>query len=136
VSTRLDQTKSEIMNISKLNYVFLVVSVLVSVVGQMSFKFAARAAVYNRGDSWLTILQQNAVPISVVALALALYMLGTAVWVMALRSVSVSIAFTFYSLAFVLVPVGGVLLFGEHMPRFYWPGVALIVGGVLVITRT
>lgn len=124
------------MNISKLNYTLIVMSVLVSVVGQMTFKFAARAVVYNRGDTWFAFLEQNIAPLSVVVLALGLYVLSTVAWVVALRSVSVSIAFTFYSLAFVLVPIGGFLLFKEQMPRFYWPGIVLIISGVLLINRT
>lgn len=123
------------MNISKINYVFIIMSVLVSAAGQLTFKFAARAVVYNPGESWLAILQQNITPITTVVLALMLYMLSTVTWVVALRSVSISIAFMFYSLAFVIVPVGGFLLFGEKIPRFYWPGVALIIGGVLLINR-
>ncbi|RAI42490.1 hypothetical protein CH341_19280 [Rhodoplanes roseus] len=73
-------------------------------------------------------------PILLVTLALALYLMATIAWVQALRSVPLSVAFMFNSLAFVLVPVAGFVVFGEPIPRFFLLGLALIIGGILLVT--
>ena len=68
------------------------------------------------------------------ALALFLYLQSTLAWVHALRTVPLSVAFMFNSLAFVIVPVAGFLLFGEQVPRFFLLGIALIVTGIVLVS--
>jgi multidrug transporter EmrE-like cation transporter len=41
----------------------------------------------------------------------------------------------FNSLAFVLVPLAGFLMFGEQMPRYFILGLVMIIGGIYFISR-
>lgn len=117
-----------------INYIFIVGAVIVIAIGQITFKFAAQSLRILPSQSPLALLRDNAMPLSLVALALLLYLLSTIAWVYALRTVPLSIAFMFNALAFVIVPVAGFLLFGEQVPRFFLPGLLLIVGGIALVS--
>lgn len=67
--------------------------------------------------------------------ALALYGLGTVLWIFILQTVPLSRAYPFMALAFVLVPLLAVLLFRETLSLTYMIGAALIVAGVVVTAR-
>ena len=117
-----------------INYIFIVGAVIVIAIGQITFKFAAQSLRILPSQSPLALLRDNAMPLSLVAVALLLYLLSTIAWVYALRTVPLSIAFMFNALAFVIVPVAGFLLFGEQVPRFFLPGLLLIVGGIALVS--
>ncbi|OHV89174.1 hypothetical protein [Mesorhizobium sp. ORS 3428] len=117
-----------------INYIFIIFAVAVIAIGQITFKFAAQSLRILPSQSLLTLLRDNAWPFSLVALALFFYLLSTLAWVHALRTVPLSVAFMFNSLAFVIVPVAGFLLFGEQVPRFFLPGIALIVTGIVLVS--
>jgi multidrug transporter EmrE-like cation transporter len=118
-----------------LNHVFIAAAVLVIAIGQVLFKYAAQQIRIVPSQSYLALLRENSFPISLVALVLVLYVISTIIWVQALRTVPLSVAFMFNSLAFVLVPAAGFALFGEPVPRFFLPGLALIIGGILLVSR-
>jgi drug/metabolite transporter (DMT)-like permease len=114
-------------------YLVLLVCVLVIVAGQVLFKVAALGL---RLDATLPLtanLQNNAKSIFLVMLALGLYFASTCAWVLALRSVPLSLAFMFNAISFALVPTAGFLVFGEAMPRFFWLGSLFIVVGLALI---
>lgn len=117
-----------------INYIFIIFAVAVIAIGQITFKFAAQSLRILPSQSLLTLLRDNAWPFSLVALALFFYLLSTLAWVQALRTVPLSVAFMFNSLAFVIVPVAGFLLFGETVPRFFLPGIALIITGIALVS--
>jgi multidrug transporter EmrE-like cation transporter len=116
-----------------INYVFIVFAVVVIAIGQITFKFAAGSLRFLPSQSPLALLRDNALPLSLVVLALFLYLLSTLAWVQALRTVPLSIAFMFNSLAFIIVPVAGFMLFGEPIPRFFLPGITLIIAGIVLV---
>jgi multidrug transporter EmrE-like cation transporter len=116
-----------------INYVFIVFAVVVIAIGQITFKFAAGSLRFLPSQSPLGLLRDNALPLSLVVLALFLYLLSTLAWVQALRTVPLSIAFMFNSLAFIIVPVAGFMLFGEPIPRFFLPGITLIIAGIVLV---
>lgn len=62
--------------------------------------------------------------------ALALYGATTVLYVFVLSRVPLSSAMPFVALAFVIVPILGVVVLGEKLSFLYWLGVALIVAGV------
>jgi drug/metabolite transporter (DMT)-like permease len=65
-------------------------------------------------------------------LALALYGFATLLWVFLLQRVPLSHAYPFAALAFVLVPVGAAVFFGERLSGTFLVGAALIVVGICV----
>ena len=114
-------------------YLVLLACVLVIVAGQVLFKIAALGL---RVDGALPLsvnLQNNLKPALVVMLALVLYFASTCAWVLALRSVPLSVAFMFNAISFALVPAAGFLVFGESVPRFFWLGSLCIAVGLALI---
>lgn len=64
--------------------------------------------------------------------AFSIYILATLLWVNVLKTVPLSRAYMFMSLSFVLVPVAGILLFGEQISLPYIIGSVLVVVGLLL----
>jgi drug/metabolite transporter (DMT)-like permease len=100
-------------------------------VGQILFKSAALSSPAIRNVSDLgTTLQ-----IPVLWLAVFLYAGATLLWIYLLKTVPLSRAYPFAALGFVIVPIAGIVLFGEKVSLGYVAGAALIVSGVLIIAR-
>ena len=62
--------------------------------------------------------------------AFAIYGTATMIWVNILKSTPLSSAYPFIALGFILVPLAGVVLFGEQMSVTQWLGTGLIVVGI------
>jgi drug/metabolite transporter (DMT)-like permease len=71
--------------------------------------------------------------IGLLTLALAIYGTATIAWIFVLRYVHLSSVYPLMALSFVLVPLGSRTILGEPITPQYWVGVALLVGGILVI---
>lgn len=67
--------------------------------------------------------------------AVALYGVTSVAWVWVLQKLDLGRAYPIMALAFVLVPVGSYLVFGERFPPRYALGVLLIVGGMMISAR-
>ena len=68
-------------------------------------------------------------------IAVLLYALLSVVWVWVLTFVPLSIAYPFVALTFVLTVASGALLFGEPVTVRLMLGGAMIIAGLIVITR-
>lgn len=64
--------------------------------------------------------------------AFAIYGTATFIWVTILRTMPLSTAYPFIALGFLLVPLAGVVLFGEHLTMVQWAGTVLIVVGIVM----
>jgi multidrug transporter EmrE-like cation transporter len=117
------------------NYILILGSVVVIVCGQIIFKYAAKELHIDPSVGYVALVRTNIYPVGLVALALALYLISTVAWVHALRTVPLSIAFMFNSIAFILVPLASFVLFQEQIPRFFILGTAMIVAGIFLISR-
>ena len=67
--------------------------------------------------------------------AMALYAITSIAWVWVLQKVELGRVYPLMALAFVLVPVGSHILFGERFQPQYFVGVALIMIGIVVAVR-
>lgn len=65
-----------------------------------------------------------------VLLGLAIYGIGTAMWILAVSRHDISYVFPISALNYVLVTMGGKVLFAESVPLKRWVGVALVIVGV------
>jgi undecaprenyl phosphate-alpha-L-ara4N flippase subunit ArnE len=64
--------------------------------------------------------------------ALALYGAATIAWVFVLKAVPVGRAYLFMSLTFVVVPIGGWIVFDESLGTRQLVGIAIIIIGITV----
>lgn len=109
-------------------------SILFAVVGHLLIKFGlnavAKTAVLNEGlvQRLLRYLLQPAV-----LLGLGIYAIGTLLWVFAVSKREISYLFPLSAMNYVLVAIGGMVLFGEGIPSSRWVGIAVVVAGVVLM---
>ncbi|MFQ5509086.1 MAG: EamA family transporter [Leptospirillia bacterium] len=99
-------------------------------VGQLCFKLSAHALTDATGAASMLRLVYNPWFLG----ALATYGGATLLWIWILREVSLSKAYPFFALSFVLVPLMGLAFLGETTTTTYWVGIGLIVAGIYVTT--
>jgi uncharacterized membrane protein len=67
---------------------------------------------------------------------LVLFGLSAIVWLFALSRASLSFAYPFAALSYVLIVVFSVLVLHETVPALRWLGVAFIVTGIILVAQT
>lgn len=68
--------------------------------------------------------------------ALGLYAVATVLWILALAALPLSKAYPYMALSFVIVPVAGVVVFGETMGSTRIAGILLTVIGIVLVARS
>jgi drug/metabolite transporter (DMT)-like permease len=107
----------------------LIVTPALIALGQILFKLASANA--GAADAaGLMALARNPYLIT----ALAIYGIGTILWIYVLKAVPLNVAYPFMALSFCFVPALAWLTIGEAMAWRQAAGLALIVAG-LVVTR-
>lgn len=99
--------------------------------GQLLFKSAASQWKVE-GWSWATV---SGLLSPTMLAALMIYGVATVMWVYVLRTVPLSVAYGFFALAFVIVPVLAHFALGERLSANVLMGGGLIVVGILVAVR-
>lgn len=97
--------------------------------GQILFKVSATAV--SQAGSFMA--PKALVPLGA---AMILYATTSIAWVWVLRKVELGRVYPLMALAFVLVPLGSHLIFGERFQSSYFVGVALIMAGIFVVIRS
>ena len=105
-------------------YVALGIGILAGIGGQMLLKAGADAP-----DFVAQLLRPSSIA------GLALYGLAAFLYMGALRKIPVSVAFPSVSLSYAIVAVLGHFLFGEPFGIKQLGGIALIMGGVVLINQ-
>ena len=116
------------LNLQLVTWVGLVSTPMLIAGGQILFKLASRDA---REFSLGGLLHLFLSPFLLAALAL--YGFGTIVWIYVLKSVPLTIAYSFMALTFCVVPLLAHALLDESLSWRYALGALLIIAGMLVI---
>lgn len=98
--------------------------------GQIFFKMAAQNAPQMNSLSAVFSLALNPWFIG----ALALYAISTVLWVSVLQQISLSIAYPFVALGFIVIPLASFFLFKEPLNWQYGVGVVLLLIALKLIT--
>ena len=106
-------------------YVALGIGILAGIAGQILLKAGADAP-----DFVSQVLRPSTLA------GLALYGSAAFLYIVALRKIPVSVAFPSVSLSYAIVAVLGHFLFGEPFGIKQIGGIALIMGGVVLINQT
>ena len=101
----------------------LVTTVFLLGVGQVLFKYAASNLDFGSARSYLSL------PL---ASALCVYALATLAWLFILSRIPLSVAFPFYGLAFLIVPLLSAWLLGEPLRWSTLVGGAIILVGIAI----
>ena len=108
--------------------ILVLVCVALLAAGQLLFKLAAAQWSVD-GLSWSTLRSLFS---PVFLLALAIYAVATVLWVFALRTLPLTVAFPLYALTFVIVPLLAHWFGGEPLKLNTLVGGGVIVAGVLI----
>lgn len=116
----------------------ILLSITLSAVAQVLFKFGMSSDGVKQALASGSPLQAAlAVFLSAGVLGgLSLYGIGTVLWLGVLSRTEVSLAYPFVGLGFVFTALIGWLLFGDAVGPMRIAGIALIVLGIVVISRS
>ena len=67
---------------------------------------------------------------------LALFGISAAVWIVVLSRVSLSFAYPFAALTYVIILIFDRIILKEPVPNLRWAGVFLIMSGIVLVSRT
>ncbi|PTB20228.1 hypothetical protein C9I57_14215 [Trinickia symbiotica] len=104
-------------------YVPLLLGVMFAAIGQVALKVGAdgKQALLEFFNVW-------------VICGLVSYGIGTLFWIFSLSRAGLTVVYPFTALTFVLVYLAGIVLFGERVGYMQWLGIALILGGLYVVS--
>ncbi len=118
----------------------ILISVLLAATAQITLKHGM-TQVTNHGAVPLALGRPGATVKRVAAnasvwLGLMTFVLSAAVWIVVLSRVSLSFAYPFVSITYVLILLFDGLIIHEPVSGLRWAGVALIVAGIVLVSRT
>lgn len=109
-------------------YVATILCVAGLTVGQILFKVSATAL--SEAGTFFALK-----PAAILFAAMCLYGVTSIAWVWVLQKVELGRVYPLMALAFVLVPLGSHLVFGERFQPQYFIGVAMIMIGIVVAVK-
>lgn len=112
----------------------ILISVTLSAVAQIAFKFGVSAAPGPGLQATLGPFAKLATP--GVLLGLALYGIGTLLWLSALQRVELSQAYPFVGVGFALTTIAGWWVFGDQLSALRLAGIALIIVGIAAVANS
>jgi drug/metabolite transporter (DMT)-like permease len=111
-----------------ITYVVAAFCVLGLAIGQILFKLSA--ASLQRTESFFN-------PSTIVTLvsAFTIYGVTTIVWIWVLQKIELGRVYPLMALAFILVPIGSYIFFGERFKPQYFIGIAMIMAGIIIAVK-
>jgi multidrug transporter EmrE-like cation transporter len=112
----------------------ILISVTLSAVAQIAFKYGVTGATGQNTYSLLGLLDVLLTP--GVLIGLGFYGVGTLLWLTALGRVQLSQAYPFVGVGFALTTLAGWGLFGDTLSVQRLIGIGLVVGGIVLVARS
>ena len=111
----------------------LLSSIVLGAGGQLMFKAASRSLpAFSELGALRLLYTMFTTP--VILAGFFCFFISALLWIVALRSVPLSVAYPMVALSYVIIFVGSHFLFMEPLSWRHWGGAALIVAGILLIT--
>ncbi len=115
----------------------ILLSVGLAAVAQLTLKAGMNRVTESNGTATLTGDSLKAIAANPVVWAgLALFGLSALAWLFVLSRTSLSFAYPFASLTYLLIVLVDRFVFHEEIPPARWAGVALIMAGIVLVART
>jgi multidrug transporter EmrE-like cation transporter len=120
-------------------YVVIMISVVLAAVAQLTLKHGMTQVTARGGPLDLAApvdsVRRVATNVSVL-LGLFIFVLSAAAWLVVLSKVPLSFAYPFVSLTYVLILLFDRFVLDQPVSLVRWGGVALIITGIVLISRT
>lgn len=117
---------NEDANLSLTTVAMIVGTIAMLAAGQVLFKYAATSLDFSDPRTFVSLPLLS---------ALGVYTVATFAWLAVLTRVPLSVAFPFYGLGFILVPLLSVLILGEKLRISSLLGGGIILVGIVVASR-
>ncbi len=118
----------------------IVISVALAAVAQLTLKYGvSRVQVDGHSGIVLSEPLKSAIRVArepFIWGGLALFGISAAVWIVVLSRVSLSFAYPFAALTYVIIVLFDRLILNEYVPAVRWGGVLLIMTGIVLVSRT
>lgn len=113
-------------------YIFLTLSILCNVSGQLLMKVASDKIDFGAGLSFIVV--KNILFNPFVIIGAGFYFMGLITWLLTLSKLELSVAYPFQALSFILVIAASLLIFKESIsiPKLF--GIAFIVVGIIILS--
>jgi drug/metabolite transporter (DMT)-like permease len=106
-----------------------------SIVMSVCAQVALRAGMSAHGESTGLVLAAAAATTPWVWVGIACYVLSTVSWLIILSRIDLAVAYPLGSLSYVFVTLLSVFVLHETVAPLRWVGIAVILGGILVVAR-
>lgn len=115
-----------------------IMSVLMATIGQFLLKSGMDRVGYVGADRLKRPLELAMLAIRTpqIVLGLGIFCISAMVWLIVLSRVPLSTAYPFAGITYVTTALIGKFVLGEQIPVARWAGILLIVGGILLVSRT
>ena len=113
--------------------VLLIISIALGACGQLMFKAASRN-LPPFSELGLAKLMLTMFTTPLILAGFTSFFISSVLWIVALRSVPLSMAYPMVALSYVIIFAGSYYLFGEAVGWRHWVGAGLIISGILLIT--
>ena len=118
----------------------IVVSVMLAALAQLTLKYGV-SRVQVDGHSGIVLSEPVASAIRVAREpfiwgGLALFGISAAVWIVVLSRVSLSFAYPFAALTYIIIVLFDRVFLNEYVPPLRWAGVLVIMTGIVLVSRT
>jgi drug/metabolite transporter (DMT)-like permease len=123
----------------KMLIILILGSVTLAGVAQVTLKSGVNRVTHSSGGAGLQLSGSSLKALfssPVVWVGLALFGLSAVVWLFALSRASLSFAYPFAALGYVIIVAFSMLVLHENVPPLRWAGVALIVAGIVLVAQT
>ena len=117
---------------AQLKHIFL--SVLLVVIAELSLKAGVKDLIFSK-DNLLQFFI-SAITNPFVLFGLLLIGISSVIWIVALSRTELSYAYPFVSVGYITTAILSVLLFNEPSSVVKWIGIAVIVSGVIILSRS
>jgi multidrug transporter EmrE-like cation transporter len=115
----------------------ILVSVTLAAIAQVTLKVGVnRVTDANGGELALNAQSLRSIVTTwLVWFGIGIFGLSAVLWIFALSRASLSFAYPFAALGYVLIVTASILFLDEHVPLLGWVGVTFIVIGILLIAQ-
>lgn len=110
----------------------LILSIVLGASGQLMFKGAART-LPGFAELGLARLLLTLFTTPMILGGFACFFTSSILWILALRTVPLNIAYPMVALSYIIIFTGSCFLFQEPVSWRHWVGAALIVAGIVLI---
>ncbi len=114
-------------------FFMILISVCLAAIGQLFLKKGAMSLDDSFGNGIFNTISSIFLNFYLVC-GLALYGIGSIIWIAVLSKVDLSYAYPMVSISYVIVALLAILLFNEKIFLVHWVGMSFIVIGVMLIS--